>query len=41
MSFQIKSLKKGSEKKTIRFPAPLAKDIEKEISDYNISFPDL
>jgi len=38
MSFQIKSEKKESENKTIRFPASLARDIEKVISDHNISF---
>ncbi len=38
MSFQIKSVKKETENKTIRFPLPLVQDIESIISKHNISF---
>jgi len=38
MSFQIKSVKKETENKTIRFPLPLVQDIENVISEHDISF---
>ena len=38
MGFQIKSDKKESENKTIRFPMPLIKQIEKEIQGKDVSF---
>lgn len=38
LSFQIKSDKKESENKTIRFPLPLVEEIDAAIKDVNISF---
>ena len=38
MSFQIKSDKKKTENKTVRFPQPLVQDIESVISEHDISF---
>ena len=38
MSFQIRSEKKETENKTIRFPVPLIKEIEKAIVGKDVSF---
>ena len=38
MAFQIKSDKKESENKTIRFPLPLIEKIEAEIKGHPVSF---
>ncbi len=38
MSFQIKSDRKESENKTIRFPMAMIKRIEEAISDKDVSF---
>ena len=38
MAFQIKSDKKESENKTIRFPLPLVERIEKAIIGKNVTF---
>ena len=38
MSFQIKSDKKETENKTIRFPVSLVSNIEASISGQNVSF---
>ena len=38
MSFQIKSDKKETENKTIRFPLEIIKRIEKAIIDKNVTF---
>ena len=38
MAFQLKSDKKESENKTIRFPLPLLEQIETEISGKSVSF---
>lgn len=38
MAFQLKSDKKESENKTIRFPLPLIEQIESEIRGKSVSF---
>ncbi|MCH5300884.1 MAG: hypothetical protein J1E56_06140 [Ruminococcus sp.] len=38
MSFQLKSDKKETENKTIRFPVPLIEKIESEIQGKSVSF---
>ncbi len=38
MAFQLKTDKKETENKTIRFPVKLIQDIEKAIRNKNISF---
>lgn len=38
MAFQIRSDKKETENKTIRFPAPLVIEIEKAIAGKDVSF---
>lgn len=38
MSFQIKSTKKETENKTIRFPMPLIQKIEEAIQNQDVSF---
>lgn len=38
MSFQIKSNRKETENKTIRFPIPLIENIEKAIQGENVTF---
>lgn len=38
MAFQVKSDKKETENKTIRFPLPLIEKIEKVIQNNNVSF---
>jgi len=38
MSFQIKSDKKESENKTIRFPVPLITEIENAITNHDVTF---
>ena len=38
MAFQVKSDKKESENKTIRFPLPLVRKIEKAIQNKEVSF---
>lgn len=38
MAFQIKENKKESENKTIRFPLPLIEQIEKSITNKNVTF---
>lgn len=38
MAFQLKSSKKETENKTIRFPLPLVKEIEKAIENQEVTF---
>ena len=38
MAFQLKSDKKQTENKTIRFPIPLIEEIEKAIQNQNVTF---
>ena len=38
MSFQLKSNKKESENKTIRFPLPLVEQIDKAIENQDVTF---
>lgn len=38
MAFQLKSDKKETENKTIRFPLPLIEEIESEIKGKDVSF---
>ena len=38
MAFQLKSNKKESENKTIRFPLPLVEQIDKAIEDQDVTF---
>ena len=38
MAFQLRTDKKGTENKTIRFPLPLVEKIESEIKGQSVSF---
>ncbi|HEM4735939.1 TPA: hypothetical protein U1056_000199 [Streptococcus suis] len=38
MAFQLKSNRKETENKTIRFPAPLIEEIEKTIQNKDVTF---
>ena len=38
MAFQLKSNRKETENKTIRFPLPLIEEIEKEIQNKDVTF---
>ncbi|CYU34183.1 hypothetical protein HO624_00610 [Streptococcus suis] len=38
MAFQLKSNRKETENKTIRFPVPLIKEIEKTIQNKDVTF---
>lgn len=38
MAFQLNTNKKETENKTIRFPLPLIKEIEKAIKNQNVTF---
>ena len=41
MAFQLKSNKKESENKTIRFPLPLVEQIDKAIENQDVTFSNL